>query len=193
MERQDESRALAITALNEPPPDALLGAPLDYIFAEHFRQRSLCRILDELAGEPEWDREKAEAARRFLERDFHLHVSDEEADLFPLLRRRLKTEDDIGGIMETLSAEHAEERAVARTIADDLTAALAGNAPATHAGTLRARLRRFAAKERRHLITENAIVLPLARARLTAADLRELGRRMAARRAVERSGDADAL
>ena len=45
-------------------------------------------------------------------------------------------------------------------------------------------LARFAANERQHLIVENAIVLPLARARLSEDDKQKLGMRMAARRGL---------
>ena len=48
----------------------------------------------------------------------------------------------------------------------------------------RTSLQAFASQELRHLALENAVVLPLARLRLTPADLKRLSRRLAERRHV---------
>lgn len=184
MSLEAESRALAIAALAERPPVDLLRTPLDYIFADHFRQRSLCRILGELAGAAELDRVMARAALDFLRSDFSLHVLDEEKDLFPLLRKRRQRQDRIGDILARLGSEHSADALDAEQIVAALTGALdeAARAPLDEAA--RALFARFATNERRHLTAENAIVLPLARARLTDVDLESLGRHMAARRGV---------
>ena len=50
---------------------------------------------------------------------------------------------------------------------------------------LRQLLTRFADNESQHLMTENAIVLPIARSKLTESDLKILGESMAARRGVD--------
>lgn len=183
MSLEAESRALAIAALAERPPVDLLRTPLDYIFADHFRQRSLCRILGELAGAA-FDRAMARAALDFLRTDFSLHVLDEEKDLFPLLRKRRQRQDRIGDILARLGSEHSADALDAEQIVAALTGALdeAARAPLDEAA--RALFARFATNERRHLTAENAIVLPLARARLTDVDLESLGRHMAARRGV---------
>ncbi len=55
-------------------------------------------------------------------------------------------------------------------------------------------LTRFASHVRRHLAAENAILLPIARARLTRRDLQNLSRQMRARRGlppVAETPDAD--
>ena len=44
--------------------------------------------------------------------------------------------------------------------------------------------RAFAEAQRRHIAWENNVLLPLARKRLTEADLKELGRNMAAMRGI---------
>lgn len=193
MSAEAESRALAIAALVERPAAGQLRTPLDYIFAEHFRQRSLCRILAELAEASSLDREMAAAALGFLRTDFALHVADEEEDLFPLLRRRQHRQDRMGDILGQLSAQHATDGIDAGRIETALAAALEAETPSPLDAEARDTMLRFAASERRHLITENAIVLPLARARLSAADLEALGRSMAARRGIAYPGDADAV
>lgn len=186
MSLEAEARALAIAALLERPPAGLLRSPLDYIFADHFRQRSLCRILAELAQQQQQlDKEMAAAALGYMRTDFGLHVIDEEKDLFPLLRRRRQRQDRMNDILGSLSAEHVADAIDANRIIAALVAALDENDPVPLDDAARALMTTFAANERRHLTTENAIVLPLARARLTTGDLETLGRHMAVRRGID--------
>lgn len=164
-----------------PPPDQL-AQPLDYIFAEHFRQRVLCNVLDRIASGSSADRVLLRAVVRFLTSDFAPHVRDEEEDLFPLLRRRAEPDDGLVQLIDQLSEEHAADKLDAQEIIEGLQDLLrkTGRVPAALAKLLR----RFAANERHHLTVENAIVLPLARLRLTREDLWSLGHRMAQRRGL---------
>ncbi len=192
MNKQQEAKAMALQALDMMPPAAQLTTPLDYILADHFRQRVLCSVLDDFAETGALDRDLAAAALRFLKTDFAPHVIDEEEDLFPLLRRRSQPEDRIEDVLGDLSQEHATDKLDADGIIDGLGTVLETEGNDSVDEDLRALLRRFAASERRHLIVENAIVMPLARARLTRDDLRNLGRRMAARRGLDYPDDANA-
>ena len=176
---------MTIAALDTAPPVLQLLSPLQYILSDHFRQRALCQALDELADANTLDLEQVEAVLRFLKGEFSAHVIDEEEDLFPLLRRRAEPEDDVDGVLGDLSLEHATDKKEAEQVISELSVAIETDGrgfPSKKAAKL---LHRFAASERRHLIVENAIVMPLARARLTEDDLRNLGRRMAARRGIE--------
>jgi hypothetical protein len=67
MNKEAESRKLAIQALKEAPPATLFQSPIDYIFADHFRHRTLCNLLGEIADETELDRDKVEAVLGFLQ------------------------------------------------------------------------------------------------------------------------------
>ena len=185
MDKEQEKRALALQALNSAPPPGLLSEPIDYIFADHFRQRTLCRILEEVADEPAWDREKVDAALRFLMQDFALHIADEEKDLFPLLRRRADPEANIREFVGQLNEDHKRAGVRFDQIVERFSSVLerAGTKPAGQ--RFRELLRQFAEAEKRHLIFENAIILPLARAELTGDDLRTLGKRMADRRGLD--------
>jgi len=185
MHKRQEARVMALEALQTMPPATQLRSPLDYIFADHFRQRVLCGVLDECAEARQVGRTLMAAALAFLKSDFGLHVIDEEEDLFPLLRRRAAPEDRIEDVLGELSQEHAADKRDAGDIIKGLEAALAMDGTEQVSDGFRALLQRFAANERRHLIVENAIVMPLARARLTGDDLRHLGRRMAARRGLD--------
>lgn len=185
MGRHGQIRAMTIAALDTTPPPVQLLTPLKYILSDHFRHRALCQALDQIAEISARDDQLIEAVQRFLGTDFRLHVIDEEEDLFPLIRRRAKPEDEVGSVLRNLSLEHATGRQEASLIDEALTGMMESGKRGFPALDTAARLRGFAAKERRHLIVENAIIMPMAKSLLSADDLRTLGRRMAARRGIE--------
>ena len=166
----------------EPASTALLSDPLDFFFAEHFRQRTLCNFIEELALGETLNRELTVEVLEFLRRDMALHVQDEEEDLFPLMRLRCPPEDEIERVLSALSAEHAGDRHLGDIVRAGLATALAeGRAPGVYP-ELREAMIDFAGNERRHLALENSVVLPLAHLRLTAEDLAQLSARLLHRR-----------
>jgi hemerythrin-like domain-containing protein len=170
--------------LIEATPDDLLRQPLEFLFAEHFRHRQLCRILDHLAESTSLDVALMARADDFIRYDLALHVIDEEEDLFPLLRRRCPPEDDIDRVLSRLSADHQEDAEQARLVRRYLSEAMGERlAPMRLPGASPA-LMRFAGTQRSHIALENAIIMPIARARLTPLDLQNLARRLSARRGV---------
>lgn len=177
-----DQRTTALSVLAEAPPPKLFSTPIEYLFAEHFRQRTLCRMINEIASAQACDSECAAAVLRFLDNDFEAHISDEEEDLFPLLRRRAEPEDRIDDIIDELCRDHIVDRKDGKAVAAGLRKL---DEKSGTSSALRRLLRRFAANERRHLIVENAIVLPLARVRLTPSDHIELGKSMARRRGLD--------
>lgn len=187
MDKREEARILALETLMTLPPLSLFHEPIEYVFADHFRQRTLCSVLDQIAEAEAPDCDLVDAALLFLQRDFGPHVLDEEEDLFPLLRRRAEPEDEINKVLGQLSEEHASDETDARQLMDILSKLKDSNCNTRLAIEQKELLKRFAANERQHLIVENAIVLPLARARLSEADKQRLGMRMAARRGTDLS------
>jgi len=187
MSNEEEAEVLALEALGKAPEESQLAEPLDYLFAEHFRQRVLCNALDEIADQERPDHQMIKAVLRFLRVDFAPHMQDEEHDLFPMLRRRAEPEDRIDDVIGQLTQEHAADRLDAKLITEGLSKVLDGAATTGEASSLGKLLHRFAENERNHLTLENAIVLPLARVRLTSDDLQEMSLQMAARRGVELS------
>lgn len=168
----------------EPSPPELLKEPLEFLFAEHYRHREMCKILEFLAATPTFDAALIATTDNFLRRDLALHVMDEEEDLFPLLRRRCEPEDDIEDVLVRLSADHAMDQQLARAVLGVFAIALERQAPlATLPGAPEALLK-LARQEKGHMALENAIVLPIARRRLHATDLEALSIRLAARRGV---------
>ncbi len=170
-----------MSALLPEIPDSLLSQPLDYLLAGHFRQREVLSLMVQLA-EGSVPEACVAAIAGYLKTDLLLHYADEEVDLFPVLRQRCLPEDGLEAILARLHAEHIVGHSRAAALARDLSAwpALAGRPPI--GSTLAADLTSFVTLERLHLALENAILIPLARARLTPADLDRIGERMRLRR-----------
>lgn len=166
----------------EPISPELMATPLDFFFAEHFRHRQLCGLIDQLSTATFFDAAPIAEVVDFLRFEAPIHIIDEEEDLFPLLRRRCLPEDELEGVLGVLSAEHKADGVLGKAVRDFLEHCLeTRSAPGTSLAGRRD-LAAFAAQERRHLALENAVVLPIARQRLTPEDLTGLARRLAARR-----------
>lgn len=165
-------------------PENLYREPLEAIYADHFRALMVCRMLDGLgtAEQPKLI-ERAPEIRNYLERDLPMHMADEEQDLFPLLRRRCRPEDEVDNLLALLSEEHARNADLAATVSVNL-AALCSDEGQGRQGKLIVDVTLFKELQRRHLAWENSVLLPLARARLTAQDVEQLGRHMATRHGV---------
>lgn len=156
--------------------------PLEFMLAEHLNHRRMCRALERLAAASEFDAARITALLDFIRFDLTLHVIDEEEDFFPMLRERCLPEDGVDDVLERLSDEHAEDKALSVRVRDVLNACLILRKP-PHAieGGAEA-LTNFAHHELRHLTLENAVIVPLARRRFSAADLRALSKRLLLRR-----------
>ena len=168
----------------EALPPELIHEPLNWLFAEHYRHRQLCQLIERVGTATVLLSDEAHEILAFLRHDMPLHVVDEEDDLFPLLRRRCQPADELDAVLGALSAEHHDDLDRARTLIAGLERALADGQPPGHDREARRFFTEFALHERRHIALENAVVLPIARLRLTAADLRSLSVRLAARRGV---------
>lgn len=168
----------------EPISTALMATPLDFFFAEHFRHRQLCALIDQLSAATFFDPGPIAEVIDFLRFEAPIHIIDEEEDLFPLLRRRCLAEDDVEGVLGVLSAEHKADGVLGRAVRTYLERCLDSRAAPGANLDGRRDLAAFATQERRHLALENAVVLPIARQRLTAEDLTGLARRLAARRGM---------
>jgi len=166
----------------EPMPAGPIDDPLAFILAEHRRQREAAAILLMIA-DGELDRRGVGGLVRFLETDFLRHLADEEEVLFPALRRACPPADAIDGLTARLSEEHRQETSLGEDVIDILNGLLSGVALSTSA---RKRLRHFSEHVRQHLALENAILLPIARVRLTEADQRGLAAMLSEARRASR-------
>lgn len=168
----------------EDIPQNLMKDPLDWFFAEHYRQRQFYRLVNDVAAANVFDGGRMTRLLDFLRHDLALHVIDEEEDLFPLLRRRALPEDEVEQVLDLLSTEHRSDMSQAQTLRVHLEACLLDRkAPGLEPG-VRKIMQDFATQALRHLALENAVVLPIARLRLSSEDLVAMGRRLAARRGI---------
>jgi len=149
--------------------------PLDLIFQEHERQEDMCQVLEQIADSlPHgFDRDVVSKVVSYLECDLVLHIRDEEDGLFPLLEIRGFPEDNLDEILAQLALEHATDECFAYELVESLEVLARGERP-KEPNTLGYMLRACFESHRRHLAWENTVVLPLARKRLTPADLQHL-------------------
>lgn len=157
--------------------------PLALIHEDHLREREIIALIDQIAMGSVVDVEVLQEVIGFLTGDLPLHLMDEEEDLFPLLKRRCEPEDDIVKVIAKLQRDHAHAiedtpKVVALLESSAKTQSSIG---VDDADALKA----FAKHARRHLILENAIILPFAKLRLTEGDLETLHIRMCQRRGLE--------
>ena len=165
-----------------PTDPSLLATPLEFLCEDHMRERQVCSAIDSLAVSMSFDHSAAKTVLRFLNEELNLHMRDEAEDLFPLLARRCPAEDGIGPAI----ARICTDLDAATRLLPGLRAALARCLDTGSDLSLGERqlLTRFAGHVRRHLAAENAILLPIARARLTRRDLQTLSRQMRTRRGL---------
>mgnify|MGYP000933125558 CR=1 FL=1 len=163
-------------------PENLYRDPVDFILADHYRQRTVCDILESLQR-PSSDGHAALAAEvlRYLEHELPHHVRDEEAGLFPRLKRRCPTGEDIRTILGILSEEHDKDAHLLPSLIDELRTIVRTGQP-EQADRFARLVTVFVESLRRHLAWEDATVLRLARQWLTQDDLSEFGHEMAERR-----------
>ena len=163
--------------------DLLARDPLAWWLAEHERHRNLCGIIDAVARSPDYHGEALSHLIVFLRDDLPRHAGEEEDIWFPQLRARARRGDDFIATMAALTADHGRNQTEMAAI---LTAVEALDPQARSPFldvALAARLIELASRERQHLAVENAVLIPIARIRLTAGDLQMIGRAIAVRRA----------
>jgi hemerythrin-like domain-containing protein len=173
--------------LREALSPELLLDPLDYILADHVRQRAICTLLRSFVAAKRAKEEDARLVIDYLTHDLELHHADEEKDLFPMLRKRALPEDALDIVLDRLAEDHRKSEALIEDILRHLSApAVKGEIPLR--APAREALEAYAAAEHRHLAIENAVVMTIAGVRLHRSDLKTLGRNMAARRGLAAPG-----
>jgi len=164
--------------------------PIEFLLAEHLNHRRMCSALERLAVASAFDAARITGLLDFIRFDLTLHVIDEEEDVFPLLRERCLPEDQIDMVLDRLTGEHAEDKALSQRARDVLNACLIERKPPGGIEGGAEALITFARHERGHLALENAVIIPLARRRFSEDDLTSLARRFVARRRrVEPAGE----
>ena len=166
----------------EPLSEALMDDPIEFIFADHLRQRQAAIILTMVAA-GEFNTVGVKNLVDFLKEDFALHIADEELGFFPLLREQCLAEDKIEPLIARLIDEHKGDESLGDEVIELLEALLKGEKLASGAA---AKLSSFAEHILQHLAVENAVLLPIARVRMNNASLDALSGMLKARRAPKR-------
>ncbi len=162
----------------EAPSPALIKSPIEFLFVEHNRQRQAANILH-LVADGEFNKGGVKKLIDFLETDFAVHVADEELCFFPLLLQHCPPEDNIDKLIERLADEHKKDEGTITDITAVLNGLLAGE---KLNGKVSRTIRGFAEHILQHLALENAVLLPIARARLDEKALCALSDMMKERR-----------
>lgn len=165
-----------------PTSPNLLAHPLDFLSEDHLRERQICAVIDGLAVSEVPERHLVLTVLRFLNEELNVHLRDEAEGLFPLLVQRCDEEDAIESAIDRIRANQDAAMRLVPQVRAMLASCLDCGVNLT--AQERAVLTKFAAQMRRHLIAENAILLPIARARLTRSDLRTLSHHMRTRRGL---------
>ncbi len=172
---------------NEQRNDDRAGAddfrdPIEAMYRAHARNFEFCERLVQLA-EDLGAGESAQVAASlldYLNKDFPIHLADEEEDLFPLLKRRATSNERLASMLDLLIMEHQNDIEYGGALQEPLRAIAAGEQladPTLFAHHVRA----YRMLQHRHQAMENNFVLPMAEECLSTDDKAELGRRMAAR------------
>ena len=154
---------------SDPAKEELLAC----IEKEHQAERNLCDMLERIADnmlEP-LDTELARTGIVTLRRCLKRHVALEETYLYPVLTKRLCPDGLAENLLEHIRCEHTTDESLAHDTADQLELALE-RGRVENPEMLGYMLRGFFECRRRHIAWEDAIVLPLARLRLSAMDFR---------------------
>ena len=167
-----------------PTDPRLLGDPLDFIAEDHLRERQICALIDGIASTEDIDIRDVQNVLSFLGEELTMHLKDEEEGLFPVMSDRCDAEDEIDRVIARLCSDHAGIAAAVPQVKQSLERLLSGSRPLEEKE--RTMLTEFASQTRRHLIVENAIILPIARARLNTDDLDTLRLGMLRRRGLDR-------
>ena len=174
----------------EPLPEEAIDSPLDRIFAQHLRHREAAQIMAFIADGDELSRpdrtEIYAALSAFMAADLIDHTLEEEQVFFPLLRENCEPQDGIDRVLARLSGEHMTDNGYRAELAPALARAAEGGELEL---SVRRKLRAFSEHLRQHIALENAVVLPLARARLGAAAIQRLDETLRSRRS--KCGQAD--
>lgn len=164
----------------EPAP-AAVSDPIGYFEAQHMRHREMCNILESIADSlPDLvDCRLCGSLAGILRVDLPAVHRSEEVALFPLIELRAEPDDGVAGMLARLRQEHAIDEGYAQELGD-LLDTLSGGVRPDNPDMIGYMLRGFFESYRRHVVWEQAILLPLARRRLTGADLQQLSETLSA-------------
>ncbi|MFK7793194.1 MAG: hypothetical protein AB8B88_11060 [Devosiaceae bacterium] len=166
----------------EPTSSRLIYDPLTFLAEDHLRQRQICAMLTGIATQAQPEFRAMALSLAFLRHEFLLHNADERSGLFPLMIERCEPEDEISIIISRVEEAHNDAQELALAVGGVLQILMEEERAANQEERVSIQL--FVAKCHRYLIWENAIIIRLARVRLSEEDLAGLAKQMLLRRGL---------
>lgn len=175
-------RALSADKALSPIPENLLGEPLEYLQADHFRQETM-RILLGDAGARQPLVGTAEAIIDYLDTELPRHLTDEENDLFPLIDRLARDYPTLSAILDVLIDGHSQLGLMRVRMIDEIKLASKSDRwPETR--RFCQSIGAFCELNRWTVMLEEKVIIPAARDHLDSASLAGISRAMSRRRDV---------
>lgn len=180
---QVPSLALArILAALQPPGGSDGLSPFDVMMSQRMVLLGICAMIDRLpSAGTEMLRRVGPALANYLRHEFPQLSNEEEEGLLPLLKQRMLLGDEMDQAIRQSVEEHRRDVHTAQMLAQECDA-LGDGLESEEIPAVLAALRAFAEQQRRHVAWEEAIILPLARARLSDRDLAAWSKAMRARK-----------
>lgn len=146
--------------------------PIRLLQQDNALRLDLCDLLEHIADSlPENAAPQiALLASAALERGWANHVAFEEQALFPILGRHRRTHPDLVAGLDQLSLEHAVDVGLGQELVDTLND-LARGGPPQNPQMVGYLLRSHFVPMRRHILWENAFLVPAARRLLSVEDM----------------------
>ncbi len=165
-------------------PAVTLDQPLEHLLACHRRieQRLavLKRAAEHLEDQPAEALEAIRNCFRFLDSNGQWHTADEEESIFPRLRGRIEKQQE--AFLSTLESDHQKVERVYRDLKDHLAATPPPPLSADAAALAQNLVAQLCDLYRKHIATEDATLIAIARTALDDAQLAAISREMKARR-----------
>lgn len=153
--------------------------PIDAFDRQHQSLRQMCDALEAIADSlpDQVDCDLCTVLAGELRVNLPGRHRREEQVLFPLIERRAKVDDTVAPVLARLRHEHSLDEGYAAELGD-LLDTLSREVRPENPDMVGYMLRGFFESYRRHVHLEQVVILPLARSRLTDADLQHLAGRL---------------
>lgn len=158
------------------------GRPLDVMAKACNRLKQMCVLTAEVASEQNPELVELSRLVAVLRRDWALQLADEQEDILPILQLRKRPGDELSAAFREVRANHAMIRPQLEHCAAELERLRQGDLTALATSGIADATVTVVASLHRHLCMTTAIILPIARLRLTEADVAALRDGLLARR-----------
>jgi len=169
--------------------------PLERIARHTERVSLVCDVLEAIADTlPNSGPDECKEAARMCSAEIPRHYEELVTVLIPLIRKRIKGDEDCEAILDRLEMDIAEDTARLFELVDMLASQADPHARSLDTETLGYALRGFFETIRRQVCWENDVLIPMAGRRLETSDLDKMGELLLLReKAIWFSGESGRL